>query len=58
MDDIIARIQNVANEMETKALLSEAGLKLSDINLKAYVGPAEPKRASNRFVPKKGTPSQ
>jgi len=33
VNEILQRIQSVSNEMETKALLAEAGLKTSDLYL-------------------------
>jgi hypothetical protein len=51
VNDIIERIKSVSNEMETKTLLAEAGLKTTDIHLTGYVNRAKAKRGSHSVAP-------
>lgn len=43
VNDIIERIRSVSNEMETKSLLAEAGLKTTDIHLTGHISGAKNK---------------
>lgn len=53
VNDIIQRIRNVSNEMETKGLLADAGLKSGEMDLRGVIsgklqGRQQEKRVSRR----------